>query len=295
MPLQPSVAPGARAVCVQRPTVRAPPQGYHFRMNLHALTLGCCLAALAAGASAQAPQPSAQVHVTSTRDPVDKSYRRMLAGIDRFERERALAPNATLRFRLLPRVPGTRMDGIRLRVAGDTISLPVTLAPDNSFTLERNAQAASENAAVLANRKTNSMTWRAWVQTPGLPPGTRRLGDLRLECKVGMDAGLVSQTAPMFAWLDRLLTSTEAVCGQPDGRYLFFAERPVFSVILSHGARREVLPFHMLYASGRETPDTLPYCDCQAMLDRAYFAPIWDSSWPDDTLVEFEYMTDGAP
>lgn len=230
--------------------------------------------------------------VRTTRDPVDKSYRRMIKGMERFERERALAPSATLRFRLLPRIPGTNMEGIRLRVAGDTVTVPITIDPDNSFTLPRDAVALREDAAVLANRKTASMTWRAWVQTPGLPPGSRRLGDLRLECKVGMEAGLVSETSPMFAWLGRLLTDADSVCGKQDGNYVFFADRPVFSVILTHGARREVLPFSALYAGGRETPETLPYCDCQSMLDRAYFAPIWDPTWPDDTLITFEYMDD---
>src|SRR5262249_17710719 len=36
----------------------------------------------------------------------------------------------------------------------------------------------------------------------------------------------------------------------------------------------------------------LPYCDCQVLLDRSYYAPIWDRSWPDDTLLSFEYMDD---
>jgi hypothetical protein len=36
----------------------------------------------------------------------------------------------------------------------------------------------------------------------------------------------------------------------------------------------------------------LPFCDCQVLLDRTYYAPIWDRSWPDDTLVSFEYMDD---
>jgi hypothetical protein len=26
------------------------------------------------------------------------------------------------------------------------------------------------------------------------------------------------------------------------------------------------------------------------LVDRAYFMPLGDSSWPDDTRVEFEYM-----
>jgi hypothetical protein len=57
-------------------------------------------------AAAVVPAPAQTVTVTSTRDPVDKSYRKMIRGMERFEREHALAPQATLRFRLLPRTPG---------------------------------------------------------------------------------------------------------------------------------------------------------------------------------------------
>jgi hypothetical protein len=31
------------------------------------------------------------------------------------------------------------------------------------------------------------------------------------------------------------------------------------------------------------------------LLDRTYYVPLWDKAWPDDTIVEFEYMTDAAP
>lgn len=68
--------------------------------------------------------PVPQVKVDATRDPVDKSYRKMLQGVDRFERDHALAPQAVLRFRLLPRQPGVDMTGVRLRIAGDTVSIP---------------------------------------------------------------------------------------------------------------------------------------------------------------------------
>ena len=248
-------------------------------------------AAMTAGAQTLAP-PVPTVVVKNTRDPVDKSYRKMIKGIERFEREHALAPQATLRFRLLPRLPNADMTGITLRIAGDTASQPLAVAPDNSFALVRNDQLLREDAAVLANRKTASMTWRASIVSPGVPEGKRRLGDLRLECKVGMDAGLVSNTSPMFGWLSDALTTTEQVCGQADGNYVFFTERPLFSVTLRAGDRTEVLPFKMLYAGGGKPADQLPYCDCQVLLDRSYYAPIWDASWPDDTLVEFEYMDD---
>lgn len=243
-----------------------------------------------------APTPPEQVQsvrVTSTRDPVDKSYRKMLRGMERFEREHALAPHAALRFRLLPRAPDVDMRGITLKVVGDTATVPVPVAADNSFTLPRNDKALREDAAVIANRKTTSMTWRAVVDTPGLPPDTRRLGDLRLECRVGMEAGLVSNSSPLFGWISNALTTPEQVCDSADGNFLFFTERPLFSVTLRAGERTEVLPFKLLYAGGDQTPDTLPFCDCQVLLDRTYYAPIWDRSWPDDTMVSFEYMEAG--
>ncbi len=253
--------------------------------------------AQAAGALPAAPpttEPSAiaTVRVPYVRDPVDKSYRKMVQGMDRFERERALAPLATLRFRLLPRLPNASMQGMSLRIAGDTVSLPVPIAPDLSFVLPRHAEALREDAAVVADRKTDSMTWRAWVETPGLAPGTRRLGDLRLECRVGMDAGLISNSSPMFGWLSNMLSNTDEVCNTADGNYLFFAERPIFSVTVRHGARSMVLPFSMLYAGGLYTPSMLPYCDCQVLLDRSYYAPLWQREWPDDSVLEFDYMTE---
>lgn len=260
--------------------------------------LPCFLLAFAACSAAgtvAAQEPVARVNVSTTRDPVDKSYRKMIQGMERFEREHAFAPKAPLRFQLLPRTPDVRMDGITLRVAGDTVSVPVPVAPDNSFVLPRNEQALREDAAVLANRKTTSMTWRALIRTPELPPDTRRLGDLRLECRVGAEAGLVSNNSQMFAWLSNALLSADQICNSPNGNYLFFADRPLFGVRLRAGERSVDLPFNMLYAGGEQTPEMLRFCDCQVLLDRTYYVPLWDNSWPDDTLVEFEYMTDPAP
>jgi hypothetical protein len=246
--------------------------------------------------SAPAQEPVQNVVVTATRDPVDKSYRKMVRGMERFARQQAaLAPGATLRFRLLPRLPGTRMEGIVLKVVGDTVTLPVAVAPDNSFTLERDERAWREDAALVANRRTTSMTWRAEVRSPGVPDGQRRLGDLRLECLVGMEAGLISNNAHLFTWLADMLTDPDKVCGTADGNYLFFTERPVFAVTLRAGGRGAQLPPRFLYAGGSQAPADLPYCDCQVLLDRSYYAPLWDRSWPDDTLLSFEYMDEPGP
>jgi hypothetical protein len=236
------------------------------------------------------------VTVTGTSsDSVEKSYRKMVHGMDHFEKARAaVAPHASLRFKLLPRKPGTDMDHIVLEVIGSTFAHEVPIAPDHTFVLERDPKAQQEDAVVSPNRKRLSMTWRTEIRTPGLPPGSRRLGDLRLECEVGLEAGLVSNSSPIARIAD-LFRDTKSYCDREDSMYLYFAERPLFSVTLVAGARREILPIDRLYAMASDDPgleDDLPYCDCEMLVDRTYFLPLGDHSWPDDTRVEFEYMDD---
>ncbi len=255
--------------------------------------LVCVLALSCAGAAAQ--EKDGAVTVTALRNPVDKSYRRMVAGMDRFERLRAqLAPAATLRFRLLPRHRATAMDDVEVHLVGDSFETPVEVAADRTFTLPRDAKALRENASVRPNRKAKTMTWRAEVRSPGVPAGARRLGDLRMECEVGMEAGLISNRPPgILGFLVERLGDTPEYCRQAAPRYLFFAERAIWSVTLEHGARREVLPSARLWAGATEDPEwkaALPYCDCEVMVERSYFMPLGDRSWPDDTLVRFEYM-----
>ncbi|GAA0766758.1 hypothetical protein LRH25_31920 [Ideonella azotifigens] len=261
-------------------------------------TLPMLLAAATAAVCAQSP-PAAEVQqVTVTgaaRHSVEKSFRKMMHGMDFFEQAKAgLAPQAVLRFKLLPRKPGTDMDHIVLEVIGSSFDYKVPVAPDHTFVLERNRLAMDEDAVVSPNRRRLSMTWRTDIRSPGLPPGTRRLGDLRLECLVGLEADLVSNSNPLALIAD-LFADSRRYCERKDAKYLFFAERPLFSVTLVAGERREVLPVDQLYAGASDDPglkQDLPYCDCEVLVDRTYFLPLGDRSWPDDTRVEFEYMDD---
>jgi hypothetical protein len=235
----------------------------------------------------------APVQVTAQRDPVEKSYRKIVRGMDLFEQRRAsMAPNAALRFKLVPRNRETSMQGVALSIVGETVDMPVPLAADNTFTIERSGRALQEDAVVTPNRKQHSMSWRADVRTPGVPPNTRRLGDLRLECHVGMEAELVSGSGSVIESIARAI-SDAGYCNQRVPEYFYFAERPLWSVTLVHGGRREVLAIDHMYAGmSREymTASDLRYCDCATMLDRTYYAPLGDRSWPDDTLLVFEYM-----
>jgi hypothetical protein len=234
--------------------------------------------------------------ISALREPVRKSYRRMLEGASLFAARQHLAPAAALRFKLLPRKPGTAMEGIELAVAADSLAIPLQVAADRTFVLERSALALKENAQVVPNRKAGTLTWRADVRTPGLPADVRRLGDLRLECEAGMKSGLISNyPSGFFGWLEEMFGKGPEFCHRPKPRYLFFAERALFGVTLVDGARREALPLEMLYAGASRDPKWKEdrYCDCEALFDRTYFVPLGDTSWPDDTRVELEYMEMG--
>jgi len=189
----------------------------------------------------------------------------------------------------VPRKQNVQMAGVALE-AGST---QMEVAPDHTFSLEYDRAALEEDAKVMSNRKSGTMTWRADVRTPGLPENVRRLGDLRLECEVGMKAGLISNyPTGFFGWLEETFGNGPDYCRRSSPRYIFFAERPLFAVTLVHGERRETLPVDLLYAGAARDRDWKKdkYCDCEALFDRAYFVPLGDASWPDDTWVELEYM-----
>ena len=236
---------------------------------------------------------SVTVAAKANRDPVEKSYRKMVRGMDLFNAERSMSPNGVLRFKLLPRRPDTDMKSIEMEVIGSTVAFPVAVLPNDTFILERNAKAIDENAQVIPNRKAQSMTWRSDIRTSGLPENSRRLGDLRLECRVGMEAGLISNSSNIIGRMTQAVMDTPAYCDRKAPLYLFFADRPLFSVTLVSGTRREQLSIDKLYASASDDPrlkTDLPYCDCEVLIDRTYVLPLGDRSWPDDTLVAFEYM-----
>lgn len=259
------------------------------------MKMGTVLVVLLVLLSGAAMAQDDAVVVTALRNPVTKPYKKMIEGMELFEKRRSdLAPEARLRFKVLPRKPDAKMEGVELEVSSDSAAIPLPVESNGTFALAHDETALEENAQVIPNRKAGTMTWRADVRTPGLPPDARRLGDLRLECEVGMKTGLISDYPPgFFGWLDELFPQGPAYCRREQPRYLFFAERPLWSVTLVDGDRREVLSVDRLYAgatANAEWKKKLAYCDCEALVDRAYFVPLGDASWPDDTIVFLEHM-----
>ncbi|MES2072170.1 MAG: hypothetical protein V4488_17575 [Pseudomonadota bacterium] len=213
--------------------------------------------------------------VNGTKDPEFKPYRQMLAGLDAFEQHQQLAPAALPRFVLRPQQADAGVNavsgvsGVTLRIAGDTTSIDVPLAADGTFSLPRNQSLAAEaNADLLLNRKKGLYRWRPDIRSPDVPAGARRLGDLRLECEMRWaveqeDLSFVKRT---------LFRTMGGPCRSANIFVLYPAPEKLAGVSLASGQRRESLAAERLAGSAL-----------------FYAPPLHDRSWPDDTLVEFEF------
>lgn len=251
---------------------------------------------VAASALANTGNPIQVVHVNGMPDVDERSYAGILRGMDLFEKHRAMVPNAHLRFELLPIRARTVMKNVKLQLTNGNTHIPIALADDMSFTVPRVANMPAARSQLRSNRRKDSLLWRARIRTIGLPLNTRRLGDLRLEWHVDY----VSNLGPH--WISPASKVMMAMMERPYEmkglQRLFLADRPLFGVTMIAGARRQVLSSDLLYTT--ELTSALPtfllslWGGREFIKDRAFDLPLSDASWPDDTLVVFDYMDDMA-
>lgn len=215
------------------------------------------------------PVPTQQVTVAGSRDPDWKPYRKMLDGIDAFDHYHSLAPQAQLKFILRPQQPRLTASDLKLRIVGDTVNIEVPIAADLTFSVPRDESAAKDDADLRLSTKKGLFRWRPDIHTAGIPVGTRRLGDLRLECEVRWAVDKFDASLIKLAYLVPL----GGVCHTSRSRVFYSSDAPLTGATLVSGSRRERLPAERLDAK-----------------DHARYAPpLHDPSWPDDTLVEFEF------
>jgi hypothetical protein len=234
---------------------------------LRALVLSLPLLSSAGHAAAGQPAEPQSVEIKGTRNPELKTYRVMLAGLDAFEEYRAFAPNAPeVRFRLRARADRkVNLDGLAIKLSGDTVSIPLPLDGNNSFSLPRNQQAEDEAAEIVANKPKGNIRWQPDIHTPGVPDGMRRLGDLRLECRVLIATGKKEIGFMLTAFVNSLLLTTDW-CGHEKVNISTPVPKKIGSATLLHGDQRIALKIS----------------------DRGmgYIPPLSDKTYPDDTLIE---------
>ncbi|GGY21721.1 hypothetical protein [Paludibacterium paludis] len=223
-----------------------------------------------------------------------------------------LAPEAVLRYRL-----HSLSGRLELYAHGFAGKLSVPLDKDRGFTLPPGAK----QQTVITNRPSGSVQWRVDVRTPGLPADTRRLGDLRLECLIddishlnlSDGSGVNCMPKPRVNkhcrddWKVCANRAAEALSGAVQESvnrmgqlklekdlyekrsypYLFIADRPVFTIILSEGERRVTLPAAWLYGEQLKPGPSFAWPYPREFF---YSVPLSDGEWSDDARVTFEYL-----
>lgn len=248
--------------------------------SLHFIAVAACL--MAGGSVMAADSPAAA--------PLDqRSYAGVLKGIEAFAAHRALAPNASLSFQLYPRRQEAGAVRPTLAIVSGGARTPLTLEADGSFKVPVRPDLNGPGAMLQSNQPEGSFAWRPVVRTPGLPAHVRRLGDLRLQCRVDLNAGLMV-VPPSRANQALMASNPGRACEMSQAFYPIFADRPVFEVTLVSGSRRRVLlTQESLYGMGAPA-SRLPLLDWPHLRDRVVRLPLHDSAWPDDTQVVFEFL-----
>ena len=233
------------------------------------------LASLPAGAQTVEPpaeeangEAPTMVVINGSRSPELQPYRYMLSGLDAFDDNHAMAPAATeVRFRLRGKgkAPADVLDGAVVRLSGPATDITLPLADGGRFSLPRNRAAEDDNADVVVNRKKSHIGWSPDIRSVGVPEGMRRLGDIRLECRVMVGVAKNYITFMLRAMINTLTLTTDW-CGYKDFNLSVRSDREISGATLVEGPRRLEL----------KVGDD----------GTSYSVPIGDKSYSNDALIE---------
>lgn len=245
-----------------------------------------CLALAAASASpdAQLDRVAVQGEAATARDR--KTLGQLFKAEALFEKHHALAPAAELKFKVYARIQAEAAPSLELDLMTPAGRRALTLDAEDRFRVDPAWHALDGRTEVRSRLADGRLTWRPDIRTPGLPDGERRLGDLRLQCRVAFGSGVARGTD----FFGGLFSFAFDDCQDRDWSPSSFADRPLFAVTLVHGERRLVLSERLLH--GLRDDGGSKYDWGYSLRERMFRLPMGDASWPDDTRVVFEFMDD---
>ena len=238
-----------------------------------ALLLGVGVPAVAQDSKPDSPE---EIKVNAMRDPEVRKYEAIVAGLDAFDEYHRMAPNVpALRFRVEGRDSADKPVLPAARLGGDNgFSLALAVYADGMFTVPRSQTALDANSELVLNQKRRQYRVTPVVRSPGLPENVRRLGDLRLECRV--QVAIIKEEIPLWVVLAaNTLLRTRDWCGftfEGKSGFTFKHTQTLQAAVLVDGNRSALL----------ETEG------------KGFRVPLGDTSWSDDALVELEPERDAA-
>jgi len=248
-------------------------------------------AALAAQAAPPAELAPVEVQGESTASREQQTVADLLRVLDVFEREKAsYAPRAELRVRVLARRDLADQPALELRHGA--VREPLALDALGRFAIPAGWRELPPDALVRSRLPAGRLAWAVDVRTPDLPEHTRRLGDLRLECRADLYGGALARGIKPPAFY--ALRAATDVCMSSQVTVGFFADQAVFAAQVSEGGRHAELPYRWMHGSQMGQSSLMfglldwPF----ALRDRFVVLPPdkW-KAWSHDALVELEPMT----
>jgi hypothetical protein len=254
------------------------------------MNLGVAVLVGALALPASAPPPDARLDRVQVQGEAaiareKKTLAQLLKAQDLFQRHHALAPAAALQFKVYARTQAEAAQPLALSLVTPEGRWPVALDAQDRFVIDPAWRQLPARTELRSRLPDGRVTWRPDIRTPGVPADERRLGDLRLQCRVGFGAA-IARGSLLFGFLP--LDTTD--CADRDWGPSNFADRPVFAVTLVDGPRRQTLGARLLHGL---RDDGGPEFDWgYALRERMFRLPLGDASWPDETRVVFEAMDD---
>ncbi len=255
------------------------------------MTLAAALLAGALALPASAPQTEAQLgrvevsgEAATAREK--KTLGQLFKAQDLFIKHRALAPAAELKFKVYARTQADAAPSLELGLMTPTGRRPLVLDAEDRFAIDPAWRALPERTEVRSRLADGRVTWRPDIRTPGVPEGERRLGDLRLQCRVAFGSGVARGTD----FFGGLFSFAFDDCWDHDWSPSNFADKPVFAVTLVQGERRLTVSERLLH--GLRDDGGPKYDWGYSLRERMFRLPMGDTTWPDDTRVVLESMDD---
>jgi hypothetical protein len=215
--------------------------------------------------------PVASVEVPGIRDPMMRTYRGVVAGLDAFDEYHRLAPEAPpVRFRFSQKIKGAPYEkGLQVRIVGKGDATLIAVDDAGDFSVPRIAAAYEDDADVILNRKEDLFRAAPVVRTPGLAPDVLRLGDLRLNCQVTV--AIVKHEVGFFARAAiTTLVRTGDWCNIKDSHFAFPApeQQAIASAYIVDGNRSAKVQINDKWS---------------------VMAPLGNPAWSDDALIHLTF------
>lgn len=208
------------------------------------------------------PIPSVEI----LGNPDKKALSFFLKGLDTFEKKKALAPHAEARFLVVNKNKSDQTD-VTLEYRGSDGSASV-LVSGGIFVLPQRDVATPNNKEIVSNRKAGSLRWGPSVQTPGLPPNERRIGDLRMECEMKW-----AMEYDDISFITRnIFRMAGGPCSSSKISVSFFSLKKIRSATILFGQEKKNI---VVGKDGYE-----------------YFSPIYDGDISNEAVITFEYDAD---